>query len=128
MQELPKKHRPTTRVTEETRYRLLKLLEAQFGLTQRQLADALGISVGKVNYCLRSLSDDGCVDVREFKNSHQKRALAYLLTSKGVEKRNELTKRFLTRKKTELEALKAEILRLEEEIDVMNGRKEACQR
>ena len=92
-------------------------------MTQRQIADALEISVGKVNYCLRTLSDEGWVEIRELKNSH--RDLAYLLTPKGIEERNELAKRFLESKMTEVQALKAEVHRLEEEIGAIDGRKES---
>lgn len=100
---------------EETRYRIIKLIEAQPDISQRQLAKALGISLGKVNYCLKALIDKGQIKARNFQRNPSKRNYVYLLTPKGIEEKGRLTARFLKRKMAEYERLKQEIeqLRLE---------------
>ena len=70
---------------ETTRYRLLKLLQSNPEVSQRQVAEALGISVGKTNFCLRALLDRGLVKVRNFRDSQNKMAYAYYLTPKGAQ-------------------------------------------
>ena len=80
------------------------------------------MSVGKVNYCMRTLVEEGWVEVRAVKNKHRKRAYTYLFTRKGVEEKSEVTKRFLESKMAEFEELKVEIDRLMEEIGATNGR------
>jgi len=63
-------------LSEETHYKLLKRLEAHPHISQRELAKELGISLGKVNYCLKALTDKGWIKVRNFKNSNNKKAYA----------------------------------------------------
>src|SRR6201991_1490997 len=96
-------------LSEEVRYRLLKLLEANPGLSQRDVARELGISLGKVNYCLRALVKKGWVKVSRFTNSQHKSAYMYLLTPRGVEEKAIMTVQFLQEKVREYEALRAEI-------------------
>jgi len=100
---------------EETHYHIFKLLEARPDITQRQLAKELGISLGKVNYCLKALIEKGQVKARNFRRNPSKRKYVYLLTPKGIEEKGQLTARFLRRKMAEYERLKQEIeqLRLE---------------
>ena len=100
---------------EETRYRLLKLLEQDPSLTQRDLAREMGISLGKLNYCLKALIERGWVKVQNFQKSNNKRAYAYYLTPKGMDEKARVTLRFLKRKLTEYEDLKKEIARLKKE-------------
>lgn len=101
---------------EETHYRIFKFIEAQPDITQRQLAQALGISLGKVNYCIRALIDKGQVKARNFKRNPNKKAYVYLLTPKGIEEMAQLTTRFLKLKMAEYERLKYEIEQLRHEV------------
>lgn len=78
-------------------------------LTQRELADQLGMSVGGLNYCLKALMDKGFVKMGNFQKSKNKFKYVYLLTPKGIAKKVALTSRFLQRKMAEYEALKVEI-------------------
>jgi EPS-associated MarR family transcriptional regulator len=102
---------------EETRYDLLKMLEENPSLSQRDLANRLGISLGKVNFCLRALVDKGCIKVNNFRNSNNKLAYAYFLTPRGMEEKANMTMIFLRYKMQEYDRLRAEIeaLRLEAE-------------
>ncbi len=101
---------------EDTHLRLLRLLEARPELSQRDLARELGASLGKLNYCLNALIDKGLVKVRNFRNSGNKLAYAYLLTPRGIESKATITVHFLKRKMTEYETLKAEIEQLQREV------------
>lgn len=87
----------------------MRLLEASPFLTQRELADALGVSLGGLNYCLRALTQKGFVKVNNFKRSNNKIGYAYLLTPAGAVEKAKLTGLFLQRKMQEYESLKAEI-------------------
>lgn len=100
---------------DEIHYRLFKLIEAQPDISQRQLAKALGVSLGKVNYCLKALVDKGWVKVRNFQRNPSKRSYAYLLTPRGIEEKAQLTARFLKQKMTEYAQLKQEIEQLQRE-------------
>ena len=102
---------------DETRYRVLKALEANPQLSQRQLAGELGISVGKTNYCLKALTDKGWVKLGNVQRSANKRAYSYLLTSQGIREKTRLTRRFLQRKRAEYEALEQEIEQLRAEVE-----------
>lgn len=104
-------------LTEEIRYRLLKLLEPNPRLSQRQLARELGISLGKVNYCLNALVAKGWIKVANFKNSRNKSAYMYLLTPRGFEEKARVTARFLQTKMQEYQALKNEIEQVREEAE-----------
>ena len=101
---------------EETRFRLLRLLQDNPELSQRQLALELGVSVGKVNYSLRALLDRGLVKVRNFRDSQNKLAYAYYLTPKGAEERVRATAQFLKRKMKEYEQIRDEIEELKREV------------
>jgi EPS-associated MarR family transcriptional regulator len=101
---------------EDTHFRLLRLLEARPDLSQRDLARELGTSLGKVNYCLNALIDKGLVKVRNFRNSRNKLAYAYLLTPRGIDSKTTIAVQFLKRKMAEYEMLKAEIEQLKREI------------
>ena len=103
---------PREVLSEEVRYRILKLLEPNPQLSQREVARELGISLGKVNYCLRALMGKGWVKAANFKNSRNKSAYMYLLTPRGLEEKARVTARFLQSKMREYEALKVEIEQL----------------
>jgi EPS-associated MarR family transcriptional regulator len=99
-------------LTDEVRYRLLKLLEANPEMTQRDVARHLGASVGKVNFCVRALVDKGWIKAVNFKNSRNKVAYMYMLTPRGLKAKAEVTARFLQLKMREYEALRVEIEQL----------------
>ncbi len=107
---------------EDTHLRLLRLIEARPELSQRGLARELGTSLGKVNYCLNALIDKGLVKVRNFRNSNNKLAYAYLLTPRGIESKATITVQFLKRKMAEYESLKAEIEQLQREVSRLGKR------
>jgi len=100
---------------EETRSQLLRLLESNPQLSQREAARALGVSLGKVNYCVQALIQKGWVKATNFKNSRNKAGYMYLLTPRGIEQKGRLTMQFLHWKVQEYEALRAEIRRLRQE-------------
>ena len=97
---------------QHSKYQLLKSLEQDANLTQRQLSKELGISLGKVNYCLKNLIQKGFVKINNFKNSKHKLQYSYLLTPKGIEEKTKLTIEFLQVKTKEYEALKEEVERI----------------
>ena len=101
---------------EDTRFRLLRLLEQHPEWSQRSLADALGVSLGGTNYVLRALVEKGLVKVGNFRASDNKLRYAYVLTPRGLEAKARMTAGFLRRKYAEYEALKAEIDALEAEM------------
>lgn len=96
-------------LTEEYSYKILKLVAADAEISQRELAKALGISLGKTNYCLKALIEKGIIKVGNFKNSKNKLAYMYLLTPRGIEEKSAITLRFLKAKIKEYENLKQEI-------------------
>jgi EPS-associated MarR family transcriptional regulator len=102
--------------TQETHLKVLRLIEANPEMTQRQLASRLGISLGKANYCLKALINKGLIKAKNFKNSANKRAYLYILTPKGIETKTRISLRFLQRKIEEYEALKEEIEKLKSEL------------
>ncbi len=103
-------------VSEEVRYRLLNYVAENPEASQRDIAVALGVSLGKANYCLRALIGKGLIKARNFKNSRNKAAYAYLLTPKGIDEKINVTYEFLRRKVREYEVLAGEIERLTEEV------------
>ena len=102
-------------LSEENRYKLLKLLHENPEMNQRQIASALGLSLGKVNFCLKALIEKGWIKMGNFSRSPNKKAYVYLLTLRGIEEKTQVTKAFLERKQQEYEALKAEIEELKSE-------------
>jgi len=100
-----------------TSYGLLKNLEDNPGLSQRDLAKRLGISLGKVNFCLNALIEKGCLKVNNFRNSNNKLAYAYLLTPQGAEQKARMTVEFLQIKVAEYERLRTEIEELKREAE-----------
>ena len=103
-------------MTEDTHYKLLRLLETNPQATQREIARELGISLGRVNYCLQALIDKGQVKARNFKNSRNKAAYLYLLTPRGVKAKGKISLDYLNRKLAEYEQLENEIASLRAEL------------
>ena len=103
-------------LTDELRYKLLKALEQNPKLSQRALAKELGISLGKVNYCVNALLEVGWIKANNFKNSQNKLRYIYLLTPKGIEGKATVMSRFLERKLQECSEIETEIKQLKAEI------------
>jgi EPS-associated MarR family transcriptional regulator len=96
-------------MTDEIRYKLVRLLDANPTMSQRDVARELGISLGKANFCLQALMQKGWIKATNFKNSRNKAAYMYLLTPRGLEGKASLTLRYLQKKMREYEALRVEI-------------------
>jgi len=107
---------------EDLHYQLLRRLTQQPAASQRSLATQLGVSVGKLNYCLRALLDKGWVKANNFRRSDNKLAYAYLLTPNGVSAKLQMAREFLARKEREFETLHSEIDSLR--IELMSERSE----
>ena len=106
-----------TKLQEDTHFRVLRLLQENPEMSQRELAAAVGVSVGGMHYVLNALIENGLVKLGNFTAAEDKRRYSYLLTSKGISEKASLTRRFLARKLEEYKALKAEIDELAIEID-----------
>jgi EPS-associated MarR family transcriptional regulator len=117
-------NRRQAKIQEETHFRIMRILQENPDMTQRELADKLGMSVGGLNYCLNALIDKGLVKMQNFSRSKNKFGYVYLLTPKGISEKITLTSKFLERKQAEYEALKAEIESLKAQSDIS----EAAQR
>ena len=102
---------------DEVRYKLMRLLEANPGMSQRDAARELGISLGRLNYCVQALIRKGWVKATRFKNSRNKAAYMYLLTPRGIEEKASLTLAFLQIKTREYETLRAEIEQIRQEVE-----------
>ncbi|MFG6531409.1 MULTISPECIES: MarR family EPS-associated transcriptional regulator [unclassified Sulfitobacter] len=112
-----------TKLQEDTHFRVLRLLQENPELSQRELADAVGVSVGGIHYVLNALIDKGLVKLGNFTAAEDKRRYAYVLTPKGIARKAALTRAFLVRKMKEYEALKEEIEALQFEIDANASQK-----
>ena len=108
-------------LNEDMRFRVLSLLERNPDLSQRQIAQALGVSLGAVNYVLRALVEKGQLKIGNFRAADNKLRYAYILTPRGLEAKARLTAGFLRRKYAEYEALCAEIAALEAELAAGQG-------
>jgi EPS-associated MarR family transcriptional regulator len=100
----------------ELQFRVLRLLESNPHLSQRELSKSLGVSLGGVNYCLNALVAKGSIKIQNFRNNQNKWVYAYLLTPQGLAEKTALTGAFLKRKMQEYQELKAEIESLSLEI------------
>ena len=94
-------------------YKLLKLIEANPAIQQREMAKAMGVSLGKANYCLKALVQKGLVKMDNFRRNDNKLAYSYLLTASGIEAKARLTVSFLKHKLAEYEAIRNEIEELQ---------------
>jgi len=102
-------------LTDEYRYKILKLVESNPSISQRELAQQLGVSLGKVNFCLKALIEKGLLKVTNFRNNKNKLAYMYLLTPNGIEEKASITMRFLKIKLREHQVLLSELEELREE-------------
>lgn len=112
-------------MTDEIHYALLKLIDANPDISQRELASRMGVSLGKANYCLKALINKGFVKLENFQRSDNKLAYAYLLTPAGLEEKGRVTLAFLRRKEQEYQEIKMQITRLREEVVSLGGTSEA---
>ena len=101
---------------------LLREIAADPATSQRSLARRLGVSLGRVNFCLRALADKGLLKANNFRRSDNKRAYAYVLTPKGVDEKVRLTVSFLQRKMVEYDRLQIELESLRREVGDMTER------
>jgi EPS-associated MarR family transcriptional regulator len=107
---------PKSVLTDESRYRILKLLKENPDMSQRQIAEALGVSLGKVNYCLRAMVEKGLIKVGNFRRRANKLDYVYLLTPKGLREKARVTLRFLQQKQDEHEVLLGQLEELRREV------------
>ena len=106
---------------EEIHLKVLRMVQANPDIPQRDMAEALGVSLGKTNFCVNALISKGLLKMNNFRNSKNKLAYAYLVTPKGMAEKAVLTGRFLIRKKEEYELLKAEFDLLQRPADAANA-------
>ena len=106
---------------DEITYKLLKLIKTEPHLSQREIAQKMGVSLGKTNYCLKALVDKGFIKFQNFYNNKKKSAYIYFLTPQGIEEKAEVTYRFLQRKIEEYESIKVEIESLKNETALTQG-------
>ena len=104
-----------TQLQEDTNFRVLRMLQENPDMTQREIAEKLGVSTSGLNYCLNALIDKGYLKVQNFSQSKNKFGYIYVLTPQGIAEKALLTSRFLRRKMDEYESLKAEIESLQAE-------------
>ena len=103
-------------MTEQTKLKVLQLIQSQPDMTQRDLAQQAGVSLGQVNYVMQALRAKGLVKLENFSKNPNKLQYAYLLTPQGLLEKAQLTVYFLQRKRAEFEALKQEIADLEKQV------------
>ena len=106
------------KLQEDTHFRVLRLLQDNPEMSQRELAEAVGVSVGGIHYVLNALIDKGLVKLGNFTAAKDKRRYAYVLTPKGIARKAALTRAFLVRKMEEYEALREEIEALSSELEI----------
>lgn len=95
--------------SEEIEFQVLRAIELNPKLTQRQLAEVLDVSLGKAHYCIKALIDKGLVKMCNFNLSQRKLGYVYLLTPKGIKTKATLAAHFLQRKMTEYDELRLEL-------------------
>jgi len=102
---------------QEIHYRLLKMLSKKPNVTQRDMAKRMGISLGKMNYCVTELAAKGWIKIIRFKSARNKTPYTYLLTPKGLEEKARMTLSFLKRKLSEYEEIKKQIRELHYDVE-----------
>lgn len=107
---------------DDLHFRVLRLLEENPELSERELARLLSVSNGRLHYCMKALIDKGLVKLTNFAKSKHRLGYAYLLTPAGISRKAEMTANFLRRKVAEYEALHAEIASLRSELAARKGR------
>lgn len=95
----------------EEDFKILRTINKKSKSTQRELADELGFSLGKLNYCLKALKEKGLIKLKNFKNNKRKLNYIYILTPKGISEKTKLTINFMERKMKEYDELKSELNR-----------------
>lgn len=106
-----------TKLQLDTHFRVLRFLQENPEMSQRELAAAVGVRFGGMHYVLSALIEKGLVKLGNFTTAEDKRRYAYILTPKGIMEKADITRRFLNRKLEEYEALKAELDVLEAEVN-----------
>jgi EPS-associated MarR family transcriptional regulator len=106
----------------EIQLQVLRAVESRPGLTQRELASELGVSLGKAHYCMKALIDKGLVKMGNFSHNQKKMDYAYLLTPSGIKSKAVLTAHFLERKAAEYTILKSEFEKYEKDMMNINER------
>ena len=86
---------------------LMHFIEKDRGASQRKLSQSTGLSIGKVNYCLKALTDIGFIKIKNFYSSNNKLNYAYILTPKGIQEKKVITKQFIIKKKEEYDKLES---------------------
>jgi EPS-associated MarR family transcriptional regulator len=109
---------PKAKIQEDTHFRIMRILQENPDLTQRELAEKLAMSVGGLKYCLNALIDKGLVKMQNFSHSKNKFGCVYLMTPKGISEKITFTSKFFERKQAEYEALITEIKSLKLQIDI----------
>ena len=112
---------PALMNNQDIRLDLLRRLESNPQYTQRELSREMGVSLGKVNYCIKKLTEKGLIKLTNFTHNPNKMGYAYLLTPSGIEEKSRLTFSFLKRKIVEYEILKKEINELKLESEEMTN-------
>ena len=102
---------------QEIHYRLLNILADEPRIGQRDMARKMGISIGKVNYCIAELAKKGLIKIKRFKNTNPKLPYAYMLTPRGMEEKGRITIRFLKRKLEEYDEIKRQIEALTQDVE-----------
>ena len=110
---------------DEVQYRVMRLIAANPEMSQRDVARELGISLGKVNFCVRALVSKGWIKASNFKNSQNKAAYPYVLTPRGLQGKASLTVEYLKERMAEYEALKVEIEEMRREAESNRARTSA---
>ena len=90
-------------------FEVLRKIKSKPNSSQRELASELGFSLGKLNYCLKSLKEKGLIKIKNFQKNPNKIGYAYILTPKGISEKTKLTLNFMKRKMKEYDELKSEI-------------------
>jgi len=103
-------------MTEQTKLKILQFIQSQPDMTQRDMAQQAGVSLGQVNYVMQALREKGLVKLENFSKNPNKLQYVYLLTPQGLLEKAQLTVYFLQRKRSEFEALKQEIADLEKQV------------
>jgi EPS-associated MarR family transcriptional regulator len=109
------------RIETEEMLILMRVINENPQMTQRDLSSRLGLSLGKINFLIKSLIEKGFIKADNFKNSNNKISYLYLLTPAGIEEKTKITYRFLKRKMEEYEKLENEIRYLKKEVDLLDN-------
>ena len=101
----------------QDQFELLRKIQKNPNYSQRELADELGVSLGKLNYCLKALKEKGLIKIKNFAKNLNKLNYIYVLTPKGISEKAKLTLNFMKRKMKEYEDLKNELEKSNTDVD-----------